>query len=177
MRYNVSKQSVVMVLSDKNKFGEFLRNYRQNEKKMTLRDLSKITGISFSHLGKIERGEHNPSRQTIEIIADSLGLPKDKLLLMAGYAPDDRKIDNLFKNVNNDLPKLTPHDEKNITKDLEEILNSLESGRGYAHFDGQSIEDLDEEDRELLKASLETSLRIAKQIAKKKYTPKKYRKN
>ena len=33
----------------------------------------------------------------------------------------------------------------------------------------------DEEDRELLKASMLTTMRLAKQIAKKKFTPNKYK--
>ena len=40
-------------------------------------------------------------------------------------------------------------------------------------FDG---EPLDEESKELLKASLENSMRMAKALAKQKFTPKKYRK-
>ena len=40
---------------------------------------------------------------------------------------------------------------------------------------GGTVEDA--EDRELLRASLLTSMRLAKQIAKKKFTPKKYRKD
>ncbi|MCS4474814.1 hypothetical protein JQ032_00975 [Clostridium botulinum] len=40
-------------------------------------------------------------------------------------------------------------------------------------FDGEPIDD---ETRELLRISLENSMRLAKEIAKKKYTPKKYKK-
>jgi hypothetical protein len=35
---------------------------------------------------------------------------------------------------------------------------------------------LDNESKELLRISLENSMRLAKQMAKKKFTPKKYRK-
>lgn len=34
---------------------------------------------------------------------------------------------------------------------------------------------MDDETRDLIRAALENSLRVAKQIAKAKYTPKKYR--
>jgi hypothetical protein len=37
-------------------------------------------------------------------------------------------------------------------------------------------EPMDEEDRELLRISLENTLRMSKEMAKKKFTPKKYRK-
>ena len=48
----------------------------------------------------------------------------------------------------------------------------LENANDGLMFDG---EPLSEKERELLKISLENSLRIGKQIAKEKYTPKKYR--
>lgn len=70
------------------------------------------------------------------------------------------------------LPSLTPKDEREIVRDLEAMLDSLDNKSGMAAFN--EVED--EEDRELLKASLEYSMRLAKQMAKKKYTPKKYRK-
>lgn len=69
-----------------NDFGSFLKKYRE-EHNLTLRDLNKITGISYSQLGKIERGENNPSRQTVLNVAKSLNLPEDELLIMAGYVP------------------------------------------------------------------------------------------
>lgn len=70
------------------------------------------------------------------------------------------------------LPPLTPKDEREIAKDLENMINLLDDKNGMAAYNDPE----DEEDRELLKASLLTSMRLAKQIAKKKYTPKKYRK-
>lgn len=81
---------MVIILSENktNKFGEFLRNYRNNEKNMSLRDFAELIGISFSHLSKIERGEHTPSKTSVGMIAEALQLDKDKLLLLAGYAPE-----------------------------------------------------------------------------------------
>lgn len=71
---------------DENKFGDFLRKYRK-ENKYSLREMSDKTGISFSHLSKIERGEYNPSKNTVEIISNKLNLDENKLLIMAGYTP------------------------------------------------------------------------------------------
>ncbi|WP_425057659.1 hypothetical protein SCACP_21790 [Sporomusa carbonis] len=72
----------------------------------------------------------------------------------------------------NPLPPLTPKDEREIAKDLEAMLNALDDKSGMAAYNDPE----DEEDRELLRASLEYSMRLAKQLAKKKFTPKKYRK-
>ncbi|MFG3613132.1 helix-turn-helix domain-containing protein [Rummeliibacillus stabekisii] len=70
---------------------------------------------------------------------------------------------------------LNEKDESDIQKELNKMIEGLEGKNGYAAFDGKTLDDLDEEDRELLIASLENSLRLAKRIAKQKFTPKKYR--
>ncbi|MFQ9465340.1 MAG: helix-turn-helix domain-containing protein [Gallintestinimicrobium sp.] len=81
---------------------------------------------------------------------------------------------DLFKCSRSDLieektPLLTEKDEKDIEKTLQDTLNQLESEQNGLMFSGQA---LDDETRELLKISLENSLRMAKITAKKKFTPK-----
>lgn len=70
---------------------------------------------------------------------------------------------------------LTEKDEQDIQNELQKMIDSMNSDTGFAAADGSTIDELDEEDKELLLASLEQSLRIAKRIAKQKFTPKKYR--
>ena len=69
-----------------------------------------------------------------------------------------------------DTISLNSRDEKDIAKRLENTLTALDAQEGLM-FSG---EPLDDTTRELLKASLENSIRIAK-INAKKFTPKKYR--
>lgn len=64
-------------------------------------------------------------------------------------------------------------DDFDIAKRLENTMADLDADEALM-FSG---EPLDEETRELLKASLENSIRIAKINAKQKFTPKKYRNN
>lgn len=73
---------------------------------------------------------------------------------------------------NTTLPPLTKRDEAQIAKDLEKMLSDLDSINEFAAHGG-TVED--KEDRELLRSSLLTTMKLAKQIAKKKFTPKKYR--
>src|SRR5690625_2573765 len=99
--------SVVMVMEEKenpNTLGEFLKTYRTKEKEMSLRDFADLIDISFSHLSKIERGEHIPSKTTLSMIAIALNIDKDKLFLMAGYAGSDytAAMDMLFPKLNED---------------------------------------------------------------------------
>jgi len=99
------------------KVGTFIRTLRK-EKKLTLMDISDKTGISFTQIGKIERGLHHPTRETVEKIAKALSFDQETLLNMAGYAsvknfeiikvkhPEtDKKYSEItaFKNIDPDL--------------------------------------------------------------------------
>ena len=46
----------------------------RNEKDVTLKELSLRTGISKSALQRIESGEVSPTLETLEIIAEALGV-------------------------------------------------------------------------------------------------------
>ena len=72
---------------------------------------------------------------------------------------------------NSDIIPLTTKDETDIAKRLENTLSVLDTQEALM-FSG---EPLDDTTRELLKVSLENSIRIAKVNAKQKYTPKKQR--
>lgn len=73
----------------------------------------------------------------------------------------------------NSLPPLSAQDKRDISKKLEETLDLLENSTDGLMFDG---EPLDDETRELLRASLQNQLEMTKRLAKQKFTPKKYRK-
>lgn len=84
----------------------------------------------------------------------------------------DVSIDYFFSDQSQpQTPSLNRRDEIDIAKRLENTLSALNSQEGLM-FSG---EPLDETTRELLKVSLENSLRIGKVNAKQKFTPKKYR--
>ena len=52
---------------------------------LTLRKLSVASGVSASHLGRIERGERYPSGSILRRIAKPLGFDEDELFTLAGY--------------------------------------------------------------------------------------------
>ncbi|WP_337470809.1 helix-turn-helix domain-containing protein [Mitsuokella jalaludinii] len=70
-------------------------------------------------------------------------------------------------------PELNARDERDIQKKLQSILDDLDPDTGLAFYNGQKP--MDNETRDLIRSSIENSLRTAKQLAKTKYTPKKYR--
>ena len=52
---------------------------------LTLGRLSEMSGVSASHLGRIERGERFPSAHVLRKIAKPLGSEESELLALAGY--------------------------------------------------------------------------------------------
>ena len=52
---------------------------------LTLRELTDMSGVSSSHLGRIERGERFPSASILRKIAKPLGFEEDELFTLAGY--------------------------------------------------------------------------------------------
>lgn len=110
-------------------------------------------------IGKME--EVNQSKKNCKKIADYFGVTVD-YLMTGKEVPKET------------APELTARDERDIAKDLDNIMRKLSSGEdGPAAYDGQ---ELDPEAAELFRDELEIALRRLKLINKEKYTPKKYKK-
>ena len=75
-----------------------------------------------------------------------------------------------------DTPQFTRKDERDVQKILTDMTEGLSNDSSLAYMKNGG-EEIDEEDAELLRASLENVIRQSKLIAKQKFTPKKYRKN
>lgn len=134
---------------------------RRLKLEMSYQDLSNATGISKSTLQRYETGyiKKVPINQ-IEILAKALHTTPSYLMGWDNTVTEATSV------------TLTPRDERQIAADLEKMLADLDSKNAMAAMGG-TVED--DEDRELLKASLQATMRLAKKIAKEKYTPKKYR--
>ena len=139
-----------------------LRVVRARERAgMNQAELSKKTGINVSVMNRIEQGTRKARDNEILAIAQATEVSTDYLLL--GNESDKKKH----------YYDLTEKDERDIARDLEKMIADLSDGGALAF--SKDTSEVDEETRELLIASLENSLRIAKIEAKKKFTPKKYR--
>lgn len=75
-----------------------------------------------------------------------------------------------------ETPQFTSRDERDVQKTLEEMIEGL-SDKNALSYMKNGDEEISEEDAELLRASLENAIRTSKILAKKKFTPKKYRKS
>lgn len=155
----IEEVSYLQTTSERIKKGMELRKMRQS-------DLVEKTGISKGALSSYISGRYVPKQNNIFLIAKALNV--SEAWLMGADVPMTKK------DTSEDLVYLTARDEKDIAKRLEAAIDDLENTQDGLMFSG---EPLDDETRELLKASLENSIRIAKINAKQKFTPKKYRKD
>jgi len=67
-----------------NYLGKMLKRQRLVAE-LTLRELAARSGVSQSHLARIERGERFPSAHILRKIAKPLGFDESQLLIVAGY--------------------------------------------------------------------------------------------
>ena len=129
-----------------------------SERGITAYRVAKETGITTATLTNWKKGKYTPKQDKLQKIADFFGVSLE--YLMTGKESTNKEK----------TPKLTSRDERDISRRLEQTLEELENQQDGLMFDGQP---LDDETKEVLKASLEHSIRVAK-INAKKYTPKKY---
>ena len=129
-----------------------------NAKGYSINRLEKELGFARSYIGKFKT--ITPSVDKIQKIADYFGV--SLVYLMTGK--DEKPLE----------PQLTPRDKRDIAKDLESIMEKLNSQEdGPASFDGQ---DIPEDDRELFATQLEAMLVRLKKINKDLYNPNKNKK-
>lgn len=168
--------------------GDKISNLRK-KKSLTQKQLANELGIAQSTIGMIEKNERGASRDLLIKFAKYFDVSLDYLLStdeQLEVALDSiNKIKSLAKeglnfnsNESNSIKEtsesyLSKKDERDIGKALSKTLDQLEHSQDGLMFDGEPIDD---ETRELLRISLENSMRLAKQIAKSKFTPKKYKK-
>ncbi|MEG0258707.1 MAG: helix-turn-helix transcriptional regulator [Lysinibacillus sp.] len=101
-------------------FGKRLRLLRK-EKNLTLRELEKQTGISYSALGKYERDERQPDFDTLEKLADYFDVSIDWLLARTNIRTYDEHV--FFEDVGDLSSKL-----KIIPKEYRrEIVDAIDA--------------------------------------------------
>ena len=119
-------------------------------------DMCKALGVKYTTFCDWVNAKTYPRIDKIEMMANYFGIEKSDLV--------EQKSSKTIE--------LNKKDERDIAKRLEQTLDQLESDQDGLMFSG---EPLDDQTRELLKASLQNSITIAKINAKQKFTPKKYR--
>ena len=136
-------------------FSSKLRELRA-KKGLSQAELAKRLGVTQQAVGRWERDKNLPDNDVLKKISVMFNVSIDYLLDNQTHQKDP-------------LPPLTPKDERQISRDLENMLDSLNGAAAM------SDDPEDEEDREMLKAALLHAMTLSKRMAKKKFTPKKYR--
>ena len=147
--------------SNKEIFSNNLRFFMKQKNK-SRKEICDDLNIKYTTFADWYNGNRYPRIDKIELLAKYFNIQKSDLI--------EEKNDT-----NKNSIELTTRDERDIKKHLDKALENLENDEALM-FDGEPVE-MDTETKELLKASLENSIRLAKTLAKKKYTPKKYQKN
>lgn len=96
---------------------------------MTLTELSRTTGVSGSHLGRIERGERSPSGRVLHQIAEPMGFEEDELLILAGFKTpkSSENVENLSIKVDPFVAKILSQEPVEIQRDVIAILTLIKS--------------------------------------------------
>jgi transcriptional regulator with XRE-family HTH domain len=88
---------ILMESQNQYKIGEIIKKKRVSIP-LTLYELSSNSGVSQSHIGRIERGERLPSARVLRKIAEPLGFEEEELFIIAGFlscSPSDQEsLDN-----------------------------------------------------------------------------------
>lgn len=137
------------------------------ERHMNQNTLAELLGMSESSIGKWTLGKSMPRTMgQIEKIAAIFGVEKSYFLESA--PPPSPASAQPYH------PELTKRDERDIEKRLQAIRDDLDSESGIALLGDHP---LTEDEKEQLLIPIRSGLETARLIAKKKYTPKKYRKD
>ncbi|MES5862847.1 helix-turn-helix domain-containing protein [Lacticaseibacillus paracasei] len=137
-------------------FGQRLHDLR-TENGYTQETLGEKLGVSPKTIGTWERGTREPPMKAIDRLAKLFDVSADYLM-----GRSDKRH----------YYSLSERDNQRIDEKIKDILDGLDP-EGPDFFKQNA--ELSDEDKHLLAVSLRQSYALAQELAKKKYTPKKYR--
>ena len=81
---HLANYNMTIMSYSNNDLGKIIKQQRITAP-LTLQELAAESGVSSSHLGRIERGERFPSARILRKIAKPLGFGEDELFTLAGF--------------------------------------------------------------------------------------------
>ena len=116
-----------------NDLGRILKQQRMTIP-LTLQELAATSGVSSSHLGRIERGERFPSARILRKIARPLGFDEDELFTLAGFlspqtpgVADERSSGYSARQLDPYVAKMLAEEPVEIQRAIIGILSLLKS--------------------------------------------------
>ena len=92
---------------------------------LTLQELAATSGVSSSHLGRIERGERFPSAHILRRIAKPLGFDEDELFTLAGFLSPHTSVVAEEKSAAYGSSRLDPYVAKLLAEEPVEIQRAV----------------------------------------------------
>jgi len=112
--------------------GEYIRQQRNNAK-ISLRQLSKLAGVSNPYLSQIERGVRKPSAEILQQIARALRISAETLYVRAGILEERLGDSDLAAAILRDA-HLTERQKQVLLEIYESFCNeNAARGRGNGH--------------------------------------------
>ena len=128
-------------------------------------ELSRLSGIGKSAISQYLSGKVTPKQDKIYKLAQALKVSESWLM---GY---DEPMEQSPAPTSDDLPDLTPKDEREITRMMDDMKDKLMQEEGLM-FDGHPASP---ESIQSILDAMQIGMEMAKRRNKAKYTPKKYR--
>jgi transcriptional regulator with XRE-family HTH domain len=92
---------------------------------LTLQELAAESGVSSSHLGRIERGERFPSARILRKIAKPLGFNEDELFTLAGFLTPQTSGVSEENNARYNSRQLDPYVARMLAEEPPEIQRAV----------------------------------------------------
>jgi len=106
-------------------FGKLLKQHRVTHD-LTLQDLSDASGVSPSHIGRIETGQRFPSARILHRICGPLGFDEDELFVLAGYlSPTSAGVSKPKVNRGTAADRLDPYVAQVLAQDPPEVQRAV----------------------------------------------------
>lgn len=113
----------------------------------TQAEIAERLGVLRTTYGEYERGKIMPPMDKIKVLAELYNV----------------SVDYLIGNTNE--PKENTHNKMDVSQSMKEIIEYLQNEQSKLTFDGEL---LDDDSREMLIDSLESSLKLGKMLSKRK---------
>ena len=133
--------------------------------------LAKMLNKNRATIYRYENGDiENMPIDVLEPLAKALNTTPAYLM---GWSSEQSTKKNPNAQTSTNMSVNNSKDERDIQKRLQSILDDLDSSAALSFYNGD--QEMDEDTKNLLRISLENSIRLAKERAKQKFTPNKYK--
>ena len=102
--------------------GKILKQKRQSAG-LTLHEISEVSGVSTSHLGRIEKGERFPSADILQRIAGPVGFSESEIFTLAGYLSSNDERDKQIGPI--EKSRLDPYVAKVLGQEPIEVQRAV----------------------------------------------------